>query len=112
MARRCEQVAAKLADVLKHRAVPTDDIAPELAGRKLFANNDAAATDESRARHQHPANAVIHRQAVVHPVCGLNTHHAGKPMAPLHDTSMAHVGGLWNPGRAGGKDVKCPIFDR
>src|ERR1700722_8978694 len=32
-------------------------------------------------------------------------------MAPLHDASMADVGGLGEPGRAGGIDVECAIFD-
>ena len=106
-----EQVAAKFADVLEQRAVPADDIVPELAGGEFLANDECAAGDENRARHLHPADAVIHGQAVIHPVRWLRTHHAGKPMAPLHDAGMADVGGFGQPGRAGGIDVECAIFD-
>ena len=67
--------------------------------------------DQNRAGRQHAADAVIHRQAVVHPVCRLRVHHAGEPVAPLHDPGMADVGGLGQPGCAGGVDVERPIFD-
>ena len=63
-----EQVTAEFADVLEHRAVPTDHIVPEVSGRELLANDDCAASDENGARYQHAADAVIHRQAVVHPI--------------------------------------------
>ena len=106
-----QQVAAKLADVLEQRAVPSDDIVPELAGREFFANHHRAAGDKNRAGRQHAADAVIHRQAVIHPVGRLRIHHAGKPMAPLHDAGMADVGGLGQPGGAGGVDVERPILD-
>ena len=71
----------------------------------------AAAADKNRAGHLHPADAVIHRQAVVHPVCRLRVHHAGKPVAPLHDAGMADVGGFGQSGCAGGVDVERPILD-
>ena len=94
-----EQVSTKLADVLEQRAVPSDDIGPELAGRESFSNHDRTATEQNRAGRLHAANAVIHRQAVIHPVCRSRIHHASKPVAPLHETAVAHVGGL---GQAGG----------
>ena len=106
-----EQIAAKLADVLEHRAVPTDNIVPELAGRELFPDHDRAAADQNCAGRKHAADAVIHRQAVIHPVRRLRIHHAGKPVAPLHDAGMADVGGLGQACGAGGIDVERAIFD-
>ena len=106
-----QQVAAKLADVLEQRAVPTDDVAPELAGREFFADDDRAAADQNRAGRLHAADAVIHRQAVVHPVGRLRVHHAGEPVAPLHQAGMADVGGFGQPGGAGGVNVERAILD-
>ena len=69
-----------------------------------------AAGHQNRARRLHPANTVIHGQTVIHPVGGLRTHHAGKPVAPLHDPGMADVGGFGQPGCAGGIDVERVIL--
>src|ERR1700722_12621618 len=66
--RGVEQVAAKLTNVLQEGAVPVDDIVPELAGGKLFPDHEGAAGDQNRARRLHTAYAVIHGQAVIHPV--------------------------------------------
>ena len=107
-----KQVAAKLADILEQRAVPADDVAPEFACGKFFAEHHRAAANERRAGRQHAADAVIHRQAIIHPVFRAGIHHAGEPVAPLHQTVMTHVGGLGQPGCARGVNVERPILDR
>ena len=92
--RGMQQVAAKFADVLEHRAVPTDYVAPEVAGREFFPDDERTTGDQNRPGRKYSAHAVIHGQAVIQPVCWLGIHHAGKPVAPLHDPGMADVGGL------------------
>ena len=37
---RLQQIAAELADILKQRAIPADDIAPEMAHRELVREHD------------------------------------------------------------------------
>ena len=106
-----QQVAAQLADVLEQRAVPADDVAPELAGRESLAEHHRRAADERRAGRHHAADAVIHRQAVVHPVAAANAHQPGKPVAPLHQPEVADLGRLGQPGRARCVDVERPILD-
>ncbi len=106
-----QQVPAQLADVLEQRAVPADDVAPELACRECFADHHRAAAHQNRAGRQHAADAVIHRQAVVHAVARAGVHQPGKPVAPLHHPGMAHVGGFGQPGCAGGVDVERAIVD-
>src|ERR1700722_3102335 len=66
--RGVEQVTAKLTNVLEEGAVPVDNIVPELAGGKIFPDHEGAAGDQNRSWHLHTANAVIHGQAVIHPV--------------------------------------------
>ena len=43
MWRRVHQIAAKLADILEQRAVPCDDVVPELPRRKFLADHHRAA---------------------------------------------------------------------
>ena len=78
--------------------------------RKIFPQDDCAARHQNRPRHLHPTNTVVHRQTVIHPVRCLRTHHAGKPVAPLHDPRVADVGGFGQPGCTGGIDVERFIF--
>src|ERR1700690_2044686 len=64
----------------------------------------------SRRRAVPPANTVVHGQTVIHSVSRLRTHHAGEPMAPLHDPCVADVGGFGQPSSAGSIDTECFIF--
>ena len=38
--RGVQQIAAEFADVLKERAIPTDNVGPELRGGEFFTNHD------------------------------------------------------------------------
>ena len=107
-----QQVAAELADVLEQRAVPAEDVGPELMGRKSFADHHRPATHQNRAGREHTADAVVHRQTVVHPVARPSVEQAGKPMAPLQQAKMAHGGGLGQTGGARGVNVEGRILDR
>src|ERR1700719_1133309 len=69
-----QQVAPKLADVLKCGALPADDVAPELPRREPLTHDQRATSSQHRARSQHTPNAVIHGQAVVQPVALLSVH--------------------------------------
>ena len=106
-----QQVAAQLADILEQRALPADDLVPELARRKFLSDHDGAPPDQHRAARQHAPDAVIHRQAVVHPVARARVHHAGEPVAPLHQPVVTDVGGLGQPRGARGVDIQRPILD-
>src|SRR5438445_524805 len=108
---RVDEIPAELADVLEQRAVPADHVRPELTGGELVPDHHGAAADQHRARRQHAADAVVHRQAVVHPVAGAGVHHAGEPVTPLHQPSVADPGGLGQAGRARRIDVERPILD-
>src|SRR5207244_7118596 len=63
-----DEIPAQLADVLDERAVPPDDVAPEVPRGELLADHHRAAGHERRARRDDAADAVIERQAVVHAV--------------------------------------------
>src|SRR5579859_7303140 len=63
-----QQVTAQFTDVLEQRAVPADDVVPEPAGGEVLADYRGAAGGQNRASGQYPADAVIHREAVVQPV--------------------------------------------
>src|SRR5262249_24462370 len=106
-----QEVPAELTDVLEQRALPANDVAPELARRELLADHHGAATGKDRACGEDAADAVVHRQAVVHSVARLLVHQTSEPIAPLHHPSVADVGGLWQPRRAGGVDKKRTIVD-
>src|ERR1700691_4247452 len=87
-----QEIAAELADVLKEGAVPPPHVAPELPRREFLADDNAAASDQSRPRHQHATDAVIHRQAVINPIVGLRMHHPRKPVGPLQYPAVADGG--------------------
>ena len=106
-----QQIATQFADVLEQRAVPAQDVVPELACSESLADHHRAAADQHRAGREHAANAVIHRKGAVHPVARAGIHHAGKPVAPLHQPKMADVGGLGQPGRSRGVQEERPILD-
>ena len=82
-----------------------------MAGRESLPDDNATSAYKCRAGRQYPTNTVIHRQAVVHPVCRQGIHHSGEPMAPLHQTRMAYIGCFRQPCRAGSVDVECPIIN-
>ena len=111
-AARCSEIAAQLADVLEHRAVEARDVVPERAGGEFLADDHRAAIDQHRAGRHHAADAVIHRQAVVHAVARPRVHHAGEPMAPVHQPEMADDRGLRQAGGAGRVDVERAIVER
>src|SRR5580692_8706744 len=77
-----QQVPAEFADVLKQRALPADDLVPEVTGGKLFADNDRAASNKHGTYRLYAAYAVIHGKAIVHSVDGPDIHHAGEPVTP------------------------------
>ena len=110
--RRVDQIAAELADVLDERAVPCDDVVPEMPRRKFVADHDRAAAHQHRAGRHDAADAVIERQAVIHAVAWAGVHEAGEPKAPLQQPPVAHTGGLRQSGRAGGIDQERAIRDR
>src|SRR5579864_3865426 len=112
MRRAVYQIAAQLADVLKERAIPLRDIVPEAACRKSLADRDRSAIHQYGSARHHAADAVVHRQAIVHPVSRARVNEAGEPMGPLHDSEMADPGGLRQAGRAGGVDVERSIQNR
>src|SRR5262252_97037 len=64
--RRVQQVTAELADILEQRAIPVGDIIPELACRELVADHYRTAIDQHGAGGDDAADAVVHRQTIVH----------------------------------------------
>jgi hypothetical protein len=64
--RRVEEISAQLADILKQRAIAVDDIVPKMLRGKFLADQHRAAADQHRAGGDDAADAVIHRQAIVH----------------------------------------------
>jgi hypothetical protein len=107
-----QQVPAEFADVLKQRAVPANDLVPELARRKLFAYDNRASCNQHGPHRLHAANAVIHGEAIVHPVDGLDVHHAGEPVTPLHQTRVGDPRSLGQAGGSGCVNVESEILDR
>ncbi len=77
--------------------------------RKFLLQHDRAAADEHAADRDDAADAVIHRQAIHHPVGGRCVQNPGEPIAPGHDAVMADVGGLRQAGRAGGVDAERAV---
>src|SRR5487761_20339 len=80
------QKPAQLSNILEQRAIPGDDLVPEPARREAGPQDDGSPADQHRAGRHDPADAVIHRQAIVHSVVGARIHHAGEPVAPLKDS--------------------------
>ena len=107
-----QQIPAQLTDVLEERAALSHDVLPELARREALAQHHGSATHERRAARHHAADAVVHRQAVVHAIGGCGVHQAGKPVSPLHEAKMADVGRFGQPGRARGVDEECALLER
>src|SRR2546426_9088824 len=54
-------------DVLEQRAVPADDLVPDLEGREFPADHDGAATDQNRAGRQHTARYEEHTSELQSP---------------------------------------------
>src|SRR5438270_12080973 len=77
--RRIDEIAAELADILKERALPCDDVRPKAACREFVCNHHRSAGDEDGADRNHPANAVVERQAIVYAVARLEIAEAVKP---------------------------------
>jgi len=63
--RGMEQVAAEFADVLEQRAVPTDYVVPEVAGREFLPDDERTTGDQYCPGRKYSAHAVIHGQAVI-----------------------------------------------
>src|SRR5262249_59143569 len=51
--RRVDEITAKLADILKARAVPAHDVVPELARGAFVTNHHRPAVDQKRAGRHH-----------------------------------------------------------
>ena len=109
---RVDQIAAQLADILKDRAVAGEDVVPEVPHRKPVADQDRAAAHQQSAGRDHAADAVIERQAVIHPVVGRSVHQPGEPKTPLQQPPVADMRGFRQSGRAGGVDQERAIGDR
>ena len=112
VSRRVDEIAGEFADILNERAVAVDDIVPELLRGKFFADQHRAAAHQHRAGGDDAADAVIHRQAIVHAIVGAGIHQAGEPKTPLQNPPMADIDGLRQAGRAGGVDQERAIRDR
>jgi hypothetical protein len=109
---RVDQITAQLADILKDRAVAGEDLVPEVPHRKPVADQNRAAAHQQRAGRDHAADAVIERQAVMHPVVGRGVHEAGEPKTPLQQPPVADLRGFRQTGRAGGVDQERAVGDR
>ena len=107
--RRGDEIAAELADVLKDRAVPARDLAPETASRELVGDHHRAAIDQRRGQRGDAADAVAQRQAIVHAVVGAHVGQSREPMAPGDDAMVADGGGLGQAGGAGGEDQQRAV---
>jgi hypothetical protein len=112
LGRRVDEVTAQLADVLEQRAALGDHILPEAARRELLAHHHRAAADKGRAGGDHAADAVVHRQTVVHAVTRAGIDQAREPVTPLHQPVMTHIGRLRQTGRAGGVDAQRAFAER
>ncbi len=109
--RLVEEITTELTDILKQRAIEADDVVPELARGKPRPQHHRSATCQQRADRHDAADAVVHRQAIVHAIVRLHVHQAGEPEAPGQDPTMADIGRLGQPGGARGVDAECAIGD-
>ena len=96
-----DEIAAKLADILEIVQSQSTTSSQKWLAENRVADHHRTAIDQHRASRDDATNAVIHRQAIVHPVARLCVHHAREPEAPLHHASVADVGGL-------GHSRSCP----
>src|SRR6516165_1546368 len=110
--RVAEEITAQLADVLEQRAALGDQVLPETTRREALAQYYRAAADECGAGRDDTADAVIHRQAVVHAVRGLHVDQPREPVAPLHEAEVTDVGRLREPRGSGGVDAQRAICER
>src|SRR5271154_3193669 len=94
MRRAVDQIPAKLADILKNGAFPFGDVIPEPGRGEALPHQDRTARNQYRADRHYSANAVIHRQTIVHPVARARAHQSREPIAPLQYAEMADLGGL------------------
>ena len=110
--RRGNKIAAEFADILKRRALPARDVAPEAARRKALGDCDRTAENQGRADRDNAAHAVMHRQAIVEAVGRGQAGKAGKPMAPDDEPAMTDFSGLRQTGRSGGENPQRAIGER
>ena len=107
-----QQIAAELADVLKHCALETHDVVPEIPRREFVHQHHRAACTEHAAGCDDAANRMIDRQAIVESIVDGRVHQAGEPTAPVQDAAMADVGGFRQTRCTGGVDQERTIVDR
>ena len=112
VARRIDQIAGELADILDERAIPIAHVVPESMGGEFLADEYRAAARQQRRGRNSAADAVIHRQAVIHAVLRRGVHQAAIPEAPLQQPPMADICGLRQAGSAGGVDQQRAVGDR
>ena len=112
MRRRCSEIAAQLADILEQRAVVSAPRRPRIRAPRSSRGSPPSRRRPARADRHHAADAVIHRQAVVHAV-------ARRACPSCRRTSrlasisavVVDVRGLGQAGRAGGVDVQGAVLD-
>ena len=110
--RRVEEVAGEFADILEQRAVPVGNVVPKTPRGKLVADQHRAAAHQDSAGRDDAADAVIHRQAIVHSIAGPGVHQPGEPKTPLQQPPVTDVGRFRQACRAGGIDQQRAIGDR
>src|SRR3984893_1417320 len=84
-----QEIAAQFADILEQRAVETYEVTPDAAHVEVSPDHHGATDDQARAGRYRPADAVIHRQAIVHAIGRSDLHHAGEPVRPYHQPVVA-----------------------
>ena len=110
---RCvEQITGEFADILHQGAVPIADVVPELMRGEFLPDQHRAAAHQQRTGRHHAADAVIHRQAIIHAILRPGVHQAGEPEAPLQQPPVADIGGLGQAGGAGRVDQQRAVGDR
>ena len=110
--RRVEKIAGEFADILEQRAVPVGNVVPKTPRREFVADQHRAAAYQDGSGRNHAADAVVHRQAIVHPVAGPDIHQSGEPETPLQQPPVTDVGCFRQARRAGGIDQQRAIGDR
>ena len=110
-ARRLQQIAAELADILEQRAVEARDVLPEIRGREFFGERDGCAGKQHAAGRDHAADGMIDRQAIIKAIVRRRAGEACEPAAPVEDAAMADAGGLRQARGARGIDQQRAIVD-
>ena len=98
--RHVDQESTELTDVLEQRALGACDVVPEAARRELAAQHDRSAAHKRRSDRDHTADAMVHRETVVHPIILIGVQQPGKPVAPLQQAMVAEHRRLGQAGRA------------